>query len=175
VLLVDEGEICIVGDHVMRGYLNRADLNATKLYTYDDGRRAFRTGDLGLMEEGGLLFCRGRMDDQIKLNGYRIELAEIDEALHGLPGVEASACAVLRRPDGTAVRLIGFVTGSEAAGEQAALLAPQALSGWKERLAERLPPYMVPSELVACPALPMSNNHKIDRKKLIEIYSAIPV
>ena len=82
---------------------------------------------------------------------------------------------MLRRPDGTAVRLIGFVTGSEAAGEQAALLAPQALSGWKERLAERLPPYMVPSELVACPALPMSNNHKIDRKKLIEIYSAIPV
>ena len=175
VLLVDEGEICIVGDHVMRGYLNRADLNAAKLYTYDDGRRAFRTGDLGLMEEGGLLFCRGRMDDQIKLNGYRIELAEIDEALHGLPGVEASACAVLRRPDGTAVRLIGFVTGSVAAGEQAALLAPRALSGWKERLAERLPPYMVPSELVACPALPMSNNHKIDRKKLIEIYSAIPV
>jgi len=159
----------------MRGYLNRADLNAAKLYTYDDGRRAFRTGDLGLMEAGGLLFCRGRMDDQIKLNGYRIELAEIDEALHGLPDVEASACAVLRRPDGTAVRLIGFVTGAKAATQEASLLAPDALSGWKERLAERLPPYMVPSELVACPALPMSNNHKIDRKKLIEIYSAIPV
>ena len=49
------------------------------------------------MEEGGLLFCRGRMDDQIKLNGYRIELAEIDEALHGLPGAEGGAapcCAV---------------------------------------------------------------------------------
>jgi D-alanine--poly(phosphoribitol) ligase subunit 1 len=111
------------------------------------------------MGEGGLLFCRGRMDDQIKLNGNRIELAEIDEALHGLPGVEGGACAVLRRPDGTAVRLIGFVAGAAAEGQAASLLAP----------------YMVPSELVACPSLPMSNNHKIDRKKLIEIYAAIPV
>ena len=110
-LLVTDGEICIVGDHVMRGYLNRADLNEQKLFVHADGRRGFRTGDLGQMEEGGLLFCRGRMDDQIKLNGYRIELAEIDEALHGLPGAEGGACAVLRRPDGTAVRLIGFVTG----------------------------------------------------------------
>ncbi|SSW70295.1 D-alanine--poly(phosphoribitol) ligase [Achromobacter agilis] len=175
-LLVDEGgEICIVGDHVMRGYLNRADLNEAKLYIYADGRRAFRTGDLGQMDEKGLLFCRGRMDDQIKLNGYRIELAEIDEALHGLPGVEGGACAVLRRPDGTAVRLIGFVAGVAAADSPASLLAPEALEGWKARLAQRLPPYMVPSELVACAALPMSNNHKIDRKKLIEIYTAIPM
>lgn len=172
-LIVDEGEICIVGDHVMRGYLNRPDLNDAKLYTHEDGRRAFRTGDLGQLEEGGLLFCRGRMDDQIKLNGYRIELAEIDEALHGLPGVEGGACAVLRRPDGTAVRLIGFVAGV-AQEPDARFLAPDALADCKARLAQRLPPYMVPSELVACPALPMSNNHKIDRKKLVEIYAGIP-
>lgn len=172
-LIVDEGEICIVGDHVMRGYLNRPDLNSAKLYTHEDGRRAFRTGDLGQLEEGGLLFCRGRMDDQIKLNGYRIELAEIDEALHGLPGVEGGACAVLRRPDGTAVRLIGFVAGV-AQEPDARFLAPDAQADCKARLAQRLPPYMVPSELVACPALPMSNNHKIDRKKLVEIYAGIP-
>ena len=102
-------------------------------------------------------------------------MAEIDEALHGLPGVEGGACAVLRRPDGTAVRLIGFVAGTAAPDVPPGLLAPEALEGWKARLAQRLPPYMVPSELVACPALPMSNNHKIDRKKLVEIYTAIPV
>ena len=60
------------------------------------------------------------------------------------------------------------------AGEQPAFLDAQALSNWKDLLAQRLPPYMVPSELVACPALPMSNNHKIDRKKLIDIYAGIP-
>lgn len=171
-LRIQEGEICIIGDHVMRGYLNRPDLNEAKLFVTEDGRRGFRTGDLGELGADGLLFCRGRMDDQIKLNGYRIELAEIDEALHGLPGVEGGACAVLRRPDGTAVRLIGFVAGLAQA--DASLLELDALSGWKERLGQRLPPYMVPSELVSCAALPMSNNHKIDRKKLLDIYAAIP-
>lgn len=172
-LRILDGEICIIGDHVMRGYLNRQDLNAAKLFVAEDGRRGFRTGDLGQLEADGLLFCRGRMDDQIKLNGYRIELAEIDEALHGLPGVQGGACAVLRRPDGTAVRLIGFVAGlTQAQANQ--LLDQDALSGWKERLARRLPPYMVPSELVSCAALPMSNNHKIDRKKLLDIYATIP-
>ncbi|NMU88725.1 D-alanine--poly(phosphoribitol) ligase [Achromobacter ruhlandii] len=171
-LRIQEGEICIIGDHVMRGYLNRPDLNEAKLFVTEDGRRGFRTGDLGELGADGLLFCRGRMDDQIKLNGYRIELAEIDEALHGLPGVEGGACAVLRRPDGTAVRLIGFVAGLAQA--DASLLELDALSGWKERLGQRLPSYMVPSELVSCAALPMSNNHKIDRKKLLDIYAAIP-
>ena len=107
----------------------------------EDGRRGFRTGDLGQLDADGLLFCRGRMDDQIKLNGYRIELAEIDEALHGLPGVEGGACAVLRRPDGTAVRLIGFVAGVAAEQAEASLLAQDALAGWKDKLGQRLPPY----------------------------------
>ncbi|AMG37309.1 D-alanine--poly(phosphoribitol) ligase [Achromobacter xylosoxidans] len=173
-LRIEDGEICIIGDHVMRGYLNRQDLNEVKLFVAEDGRRGFRTGDLGQLDADGLLFCRGRMDDQIKLNGYRIELAEIDEALHGLPGVEGGACAVLRRPDGTAVRLIGFVAGVAAEQAEASLLAQDALTGWKDKLGQRLPPYMVPSELVACASLPMSNNHKIDRKKLIDIYAAIP-
>lgn len=173
-LRIEDGEICIIGDHVMRGYLNRQDLNEVKLFVAEDGRRGFRTGDLGQLDAGGLLFCRGRMDDQIKLNGYRIELAEIDEALHGLPGVEGGACAVLRRPDGTAVRLIGFVAGVVAEQAEASLLAQDALTGWKDKLGQRLPPYMVPSELVACASLPMSNNHKIDRKKLIDIYAALP-
>ncbi|WP_116522529.1 D-alanine--poly(phosphoribitol) ligase [Achromobacter insuavis] len=173
-LRIEDGEICIIGDHVMRGYLNRQDLNEVKLFVAEDGRRGFRTGDLGQLDAEGLLFCRGRMDDQIKLNGYRIELAEIDEALHGLPGVEGGACAVLRRPDGTAVRLIGFVAGVAAEQAEASLLAQDALAGWKDKLGQRLPPYMVPSELVACASLPMSNNHKIDRKKLIDIYAAIP-
>ncbi|OZI77482.1 D-alanine--poly(phosphoribitol) ligase [Bordetella genomosp. 12] len=167
---VQDGELCIVGDHVMRGYLNRPDLNATKCFRDADGRRGFRTGDLGEEGEAGLLFCRGRMDDQIKLNGYRIELSEIDAALHGLAGVRGGACAVLRRPDGTAVRLIGFLDAEVAAPAYA---SEAAQADWKRLLAERLPPYMVPSELVVCPALPVSNNHKTDRKKLLEIYAGL--
>ncbi|WP_144632707.1 D-alanine--poly(phosphoribitol) ligase [Bordetella genomosp. 13] len=170
-VFIDQDELCIVGDHVMRGYLNRPDLNAAKLFTHGDGRRGFRTGDLGAIDADGLLFCRGRIDDQIKLNGYRIELAEIDAALNGLPGVQGGACAVLRRPDGTAVRLLGFVAMAD--GRQPGLQVPDALVGWKTVLGARLPPYMVPPELVACADLPMSNNHKVDRKRLLEIYAAL--
>lgn len=164
------GELCIVGDHVMRGYLNRPDLNQSKCFVTAEGKRGFRTGDLGEEGEGGLLFCRGRMDDQIKLNGYRIELSEIDAALHGLPQVRSGACAVLRRPDGTAVRLIGFLEQDVASAQFADEAQQNSL---RLKLAERLPPYMVPSELVLCPALPMSSNHKTDRKQLLEIYSSL--
>ncbi|CAJ50597.1 D-alanine--poly(phosphoribitol) ligase [Bordetella avium] len=167
---IDQGELCIVGDHVMRGYLNRPDLNASKCFRTEDGRRGFRTGDLGEAGEGGLLFCRGRIDDQIKLNGYRIELSEIDAALHDLSGVRGGACAVLRRPDGTAVRLIGFL---ESGAEAARFAEDVCQNDWKTQLAQRLPPYMVPSELVVCPELPVSNNHKTDRKKLLDIYAAL--
>jgi D-alanine--poly(phosphoribitol) ligase subunit 1 len=180
---VDNGELCISGDHVMRGYLNRPDLNASKLFLDSEGKRAFRTGDLGAEGEGGLLFCRGRMDDQIKLNGYRIELLEIDSALDAMSGVVAGACAVLRRPDGTAVRLIGFIEPTRPSGGDVAdavawpvmpgFELPPAVGDWKAALAARLPPYMVPSELVACESMPMSANHKIDRKKLLEIYASL--
>jgi len=175
---VDDGELCIAGSHVMRGYLNRPDLNATKLFTDASGQRAFRTGDVGEQRADGLLFCRGRRDDQIKLNGYRIELTEIDAALDHLPGVRAGACIVLRRPDGTAVRLIGFVEPSEsgAGSDDSVLLIqnPEAFGQWKRVLGERLPVYMVPSELIVCARLPMSANHKIDRKMLTQWYAAMP-
>ncbi len=169
---VDQGEICIVGDHVMRGYLNRPDLNLTRMFRHADGRRGFRTGDLGEQGDDGLLYCRGRMDDQIKLNGYRIELSEVDAALGTLPGVSAAACAVLRRPDGTPVRLIGFVESTGAAA-QPTMALPESLEHWRVNLAQRLPTYMVPTELVDCPALPVSSNHKVDRTALLAWYSVL--
>ena len=171
-VFVEDGELCIVGDHVMRGYLNRPDLNETRMFTHTDGRRGFRTGDLGEVGEDGLLYCRGRMDDQIKLNGYRIELSEVDAALASLPGVSAAACAVLRRPDGTPVRLVGFIELAQASSAPTMTL-PDALSQWRGDLALRLPSYMVPPELVNCPALPVSSNHKVDRKQLLQWYGAL--
>ena len=171
-VFVDGAELCIVGDHVMRGYLNRPDLNATRMFTHTDGRRGFRTGDLGEEDAGGLLYCRGRMDDQIKLNGYRIELSEVDAALSALPGVSAAACAVLRRADGTPVRLIGFIEGAQPAAAPTTEL-PAGMSGWRDALAQRLPTYMVPPEVVWCPALPVSNNHKVDRPQLLAWYQAL--
>ena len=95
-VFIDQGEICIAGDHVMRGYLNRPDLNASRMFTRG-GKRGYRSGDLGEIDGQGLITFRGRIDDQIKLHGYRIELAEIDAAIAALPGVRAGATVALRR------------------------------------------------------------------------------
>jgi len=153
-------EIEILGEHVMRGYLNQPELNQEKLFE-EAGQRGFRTGDLGEMGKEGLLFCRGRRDDQIKLNGYRIELQEIDKALQKLPGVSGSAVVPLRRPDGSVARLVAYVA---IPGQ----VRPAA--DWKERLATSLPPYMVPSELLLTADFPVSTNGKIDRKALEQRY-----
>jgi D-alanine--poly(phosphoribitol) ligase subunit 1 len=162
-VFIDDGELCIAGEHVMRGYLNREDLNDSRMFTHN-GQRAFRTGDLGSIEDG-LLFCHGRMDDQIKMGGYRIELMEIDAALRALPGVEGAAAAPLRRPDGSVVRIVAYiVTGNDDSD------LPDALQSWKAQLAKRLPSYMVPSELLSCASLPLTVNGKMDRVKLANDY-----
>lgn len=164
---VDGGELCIVGPHVMRGYINRPDLNETRMFVRD-GQRGFRTGDLGAEDDSGMLFCHGRIDDQIKLNGYRLELLEVDAALSTLPGARAAATVALRRPNGAVARLVAFVE----TGESGTVLPPE-LSDWKARLAARLPHYMLPTELLACERMPVSVNYKIDRAKLAEMYQAL--
>ncbi|WP_460874120.1 D-alanine--poly(phosphoribitol) ligase [Paralcaligenes ginsengisoli] len=172
-ILIQDGEICIVGDHVMRGYLNRPDLNAEKLFVHGDGRRGFKTGDLGQIDETGLLWCNGRRDDQVKLNGYRIELSEISLALQALDTVKAAICLALRRPDHTVVRLLGFVE-LESSGKQNSIAewSPFPAGQWKPQLEQCLPPYMLPSEILTVTSFPMSVNHKIDGKALLQGYLA---
>lgn len=165
-VFVDGGELCIAGPYVMRGYLNRSDLNVTRMFARE-GLRAFRTGDLGSVDADGLLFCHGRIDDQVKLNGYRIELAEIDAALAAMPGGAHAAAVALRRPDGSVARIVAFVeTGAnDLQGGQLALPAD-----WRARLGERLPSYLIPSELIPCRMLPLTVNAKIDRARLADDY-----
>jgi len=163
-VFVDDGELCIAGAHVMRGYLNREDLNAARMFIHN-GQRAFRTGDLGAVEDDGLLFCHGRIDDQIKAGGYRIELMEIDAALRALPGAASAAAVPLRRPNGSVARIVAFVATGSDDGR-----LPDALHDWKTLLAARLPSYMIPSEILACRSLPVSVNCKIDRARLAQDY-----
>lgn len=163
----DAGELCIAGPHVMRGYLNRPDLNETRMLIRD-GQRGFRTGDLGSETADGMLFCHGRIDDQIKLHGYRLELLEVDAALATLPGARPAAAIALRRADGAVARLVAFVeTGSGDAK------LPDELTDWKPLLASKIPHYMLPTELLACERLPVSVNYKVDRKQLADRYQAL--
>lgn len=155
----DTGQICIVGDNVMVGYLNAPELNAVKMFT-SNGLRGFKTGDLGFVQDD-LLFCKGRMDDQIKLHGYRIELSEIDQALLKVNHVKEAAVIPVER-GGEVIRLAAFLK-----------LVDHHISHLelKNEIQKSLPYYMVPSEYFLLDELPLSPNHKVDRKRLKAMYS----
>jgi D-alanine--poly(phosphoribitol) ligase subunit 1 len=158
----ERGEVIIAGPNVSTGYLGRPDLTAQAFFTLD-GARAYRTGDWGRFE-GALLFFDGRMDSQIKLHGYRIELADVEANLRAGPGVrDAVVMPVVK--NGRVDSLAAFVVLSERPpGSDFAV--SRLLRG---QLGERLPSYMLPRKFVFLDALPMTPNGKADRRKLAEL------
>ena len=155
------GEICIGGEGVGRGYLNRPELTAERFvpdpFGSVPGARLYRTGDQGRLLADGNLECRGRMDGQVKVRGYRIELGEIEQVLLGARGVKR-AVAVAREDIPGDVRLAGYVVADDGAS-----LDEKALF---EHLRAKLPGYMVPQHLLLLGAVPLLPNGKVDRKGL---------
>jgi len=168
-VFLEDGELCIAGDHVMRGYLNRPDLTQAVLFRHN-GKRAYRSGDLAEIDAQGKVYFHGRRDDQIKLHGYRIELGEVDAGLARLPGVNVAATVALRRPDGTLMRMVGFIELADQLPVSTLGPLPSVLADWKQRLASYLPGYMIPSELLACGRFPTTLSDKVDRKHLAALY-----
>lgn len=159
-LLIEEGEIVIVGPNVSIGYVNNPELNAAKFVTRN-GQRAFKTGDHGYLENG-MLFFHGRNDDLVKLHGYRIELNEITEALHSLNYVSQAATIPLKR-EGIVKKIVSLVQLKEG---QTTL----AIDDIKADLARTLPHYMIPSDIKFLDQIPLNANGKADKKLLTEIY-----
>jgi D-alanine--poly(phosphoribitol) ligase subunit 1 len=155
------GEVIIEGENVSAGYLGRPDLTA-KVFTKRGGVRSYRTGDWGWLDESGLLFVSGRMDGQIKLSGYRVELGDIEANLRELPNVrDAVVLPVLK--DGAASMLAAFVVPATARNGNSDLELMLALRG---ALSERLPVYMIPKKFVFLESFPMTPNGKADRRQL---------
>ncbi len=155
----ERGEIIIIGPNVSPGYAGRPDLTARAFFEYH-GLHAYKTGDLGRFRDS-LLFFEGRIDKQIKLSGYRIELGDVETNLHALPSVrDAVVIPVIK--DGAAQSLTAFVT----------LLGRNETSDFKlahnlrSQLGERLPAYMLPRKFVFLDAFPMTANGKVDRTAL---------
>jgi len=155
------GEICIGGDGVTLGYLDREDLTADRFMpdalSERPDARLYRTGDRGRWRNDGLLEHLGRLDFQVKVRGYRIELGEIEAVCMGHPAV--AQCVVMAREDVPSdVRLVAYcVAQSGAAIDEAAL---------RKHLRDRLPEYMIPQHVVAVTTVPLLPNGKIDRKSL---------
>jgi len=158
------GELCIAGTGLARGYLNRPDLTADKFIEVDLGgrrERLYRTGDLARWRPDGELDYLGRIDQQIKLRGFRIEPGEIEAALVAHPAVTAAAAVV--QGQGADAVLVGHVGLKDIADTARSAALGTALRRW---LQQRLPAHLVPTHLMVHARLPLTPNGKIDRRAL---------
>ena len=154
-----EGEIIIVGEHVSKGYFKNPILTKEKFFKHK-GQQAFRTGDLGYYNKGMVYFI-GRNDEQVKLHGYRIELGEIESAINNISFINGAVVIPLKRNE-EVKRIISFVTTNSKKTD--------IKNDIVKEIENKLPSYMIPSDIVEIEQFPVNANHKIDKKRLIEIY-----
>jgi len=154
------GELHIAGVQVGRGYWRRPALTAERFVpdplSTEPGARMYRTGDRARWTETAVLEYLGRLDFQVKVRGLRVEPGEIESALAADPSVREAVVAA--RGEGEDARLVAWVVAADGAA-----LSVDAV---RERLAAKLPPYMVPSAFVAMDALPLTPSGKVDRRAL---------
>jgi len=155
------GEVYIGGTGLARGYLRQPALTAEKFipdpFSSQPGARLYRTGDVGRHQPDGNLKLVGRVDEQVKVRGYRIEVGEIESVLRLHAGVK-EAVVIARDDADRDKRLVAYVVA-----EPETTLADAEL---KSYLKEKLPEHMVPAVYVQLPELPLSPNGKIDRRAL---------
>lgn len=153
----ESGELCLTGIGLARGYRNLDGVTREKFPVHPEHGRMYRTGDLVRREASGELSYLGRIDAQVKLRGYRVELEAIEACLVGCAGVREAACRV--QGEGSEAVLAAHLVPAD-------LSSPPVISEVKSRLRETLPPYMVPARFGLIETLPRSVGGKLDRKKL---------
>lgn len=156
------GELLLSGPQVVAGYLGRPELTAEK-FTAASGRVFYRSGDLVRWEDDGLVYV-GRNDDQVKIRGHRIELGEVERALQTVPEVSAAVCVALRGDGGTRLACGYLTAGSTELPRRR----------WRQALADRLPAYMIPEAFTRLETIPRTDNGKIDRAALEQMFRRAP-
>ncbi|TES55744.1 amino acid adenylation domain-containing protein [Halalkalibacterium halodurans] len=151
------GELFIAGSGVTRGYINQPRMTAERFIPnpYGDGERLYRTGDLAKYNHDGTIQFIGRKDNQIKVNGFRIELGEIEATYERHPVIQKAV--VINKKDQGA-QIVAFIKCSDH-------LSQEQL---KEYGSKHLPHYLIPHYFVSVEEYPLSQNGKIDRKRLRE-------
>jgi amino acid adenylation domain-containing protein len=155
----ETGELCIGGAGVAKGYLNRPELTAERFVPDADspGMSYYRSGDLARRRADGELVYLGRSDGQVKINGFRIEVGEVEAAIADYPGVQ-TACVIAHTDHVGLQRLAAYfvVAGSTTV----------AVSDLSKFLTERLPAQMIPAFYTQLAAIPLTGNGKVDRAAL---------
>jgi len=160
------GEIYIGGDGVAAGYLNRPELTSERfindIFSAIPGSKLYRTGDLGKLNESGEIQCLGRIDHQVKVRGYRIELEEVEHALAKQEDIK-EAVVIAREDTPGDPRLVAYIVLGNNSKD---IDLKKRTSNWHQALMGILPEYMVPDDFVLLTAIPITPNGKTDRKSL---------
>jgi len=149
------GEIGLSGLQLATGYFRQPELTA-KVFVMIEGQRWYLTGDKGVQDGQGIVYHLGRLDHQVKILGYRVELEDIETHLRDVSGNQMVAVVAWPIVDGVAQGTVGFVSRSS--------LDPARI---KDLLKGRVPSYMVPTQIYIRD-IPLSANRKVDRKALVE-------
>lgn len=151
------GEMYISGAGVARGYWNRPGLTAEKFVhnPFAPGTIMYKTGDLAKRLRDGNLIYLGRIDEQVKIRGHRIELGEVEAAMHKVEAVQKAVVIAIEEEDGLQQLCAYYVSNK-----------PITIAEIREQLSQELPDYMIPSHYVQLEQLPLTSNGKINRKAL---------
>ena len=175
------GELCISGKLVGRGYLNKPELTEQKFpYLQDQHQRVYRTGDLVRILHDNTFEYLGRTDDQVKLRGQRLEVAEINEVIkRGIDEVRDVATLVLEHKSSQRMHLVSFLVPLSSIRRDTALGILKGETSRKIALLAKkvcegnLPPYMVPTHVLPLSHMPLSSNNKIELKSLKSLYNGL--
>jgi non-ribosomal peptide synthetase component F len=146
-----EGELCVAGPQMFSGYLRPED-DAGRFVVLD-GMRWYRTGDRVRLSSGGDLLYLGRLDHQVKIQGYRVELTEVEYHMGRVPGIEASV--VVPRGEGIDRELVAYYVGPTVSVDRLA-----------RELRKEVPIFMIPREFISLNRLPFNSRGKVDRGSL---------
>lgn len=150
------GELCVCGEQVAAGYINER-INEKFVDSPFDNGRMYRTGDFARWNLDGSIEYIGRVDNQIKLHGYRIELNEVEAAIQQIKGVTASAVKLFKQSNNDDI-MVGYFTSDNDLDENSVL----------EALMKTLPSYSIPKELQKVEYFQLNKNGKIDKEKLLK-------
>ena len=152
------GELCVSGDGLAIGYINNEQMTQKSfINSFKYGDRIYRTGDLGLLNKNNELEYIGRIDNQIKIRGLRVELSEIEKQLLKIDSI--SECAVIYKPEEEYIS--AFIVSTEMKPDYSVI---------REKLKKVLPMYMVPKYITKIDKMPITNNGKIDKKLLLSYH-----
>ena len=159
------GEICIGGTGVAKGYTS-AELTAQRFFTHPQFGRLYRTGDAGVLRKEGYVDIIGRIDMQVKINGYRIEMQEIETAIASDELIDNAFIEIVNQ--GSSKRIIALIVPKD--GE---MLDEDDIADIRDSISKVLPAYMIPYHFEQLEKVPLNSNGKVDRKKLKQIASSV--